>query len=116
MAAALSTRPLTVSCEWERGWRYNAKDRWNYAVGRAGRVEDAAVDAARAGTDRDTLRQDRGRVELHLTIGDFHPLAQEVMRAGFVFAIDDAGKPQILQPDEPLVWGIDTVRTRYDAR
>jgi hypothetical protein len=28
--------------------RKGALDRWNYAVGRAGRVEDAAVDAARA--------------------------------------------------------------------
>ena len=55
--------------------RKGALYRWNYAVGRAGRAEDAAVDAARVGTDRDTLRRHRGRVGLHLTIGDFHPLA-----------------------------------------
>ena len=36
------------------------------------------------------------------------------MRAGFVFAIDDAGKPHILQPDEPLVWGIDTDALRRE--
>ncbi|KAJ1449182.1 hypothetical protein M885DRAFT_573177 [Pelagophyceae sp. CCMP2097] len=78
--------------------RDGALVRWHMAVERAGRDEDAAVEAAIRGGGTGMERRRRGRVERHLTIDDMTPLAQEVIRAGFTFWIDAVGKPHVLVP------------------
>ena len=84
----------------EKVHRQGALDRWQYAVKRAGRDEDAAVEAARQGLNQEKLRRRRSRAEITLTIDGMVPLAQEVIHKGFTFLIDDeCGKPHALVPE-----------------